>query len=125
MAALTGVDLLLSNGCSKLMLEGNSLVTIMAINQPSLLSNWSFTIIISDIQLKLQHFHDWNTTKVSRSANFCMHHLSKWAATNLVFGSISNTTPIFSSIRINSGKDPLYSPSLVCICLDLKKNRPL
>ena len=32
MSALTRVNLALFNGCSKLMLEGNSLVTIMAIN---------------------------------------------------------------------------------------------
>ena len=53
MTALTRVDFALFNGCSKLMLEGDSLVTIMAINQPSLLSYWSFAIIIFDIQPKL------------------------------------------------------------------------
>jgi hypothetical protein len=32
MVALAGVNIVLSNGCSKLMLEGDSLVIIMAIN---------------------------------------------------------------------------------------------
>jgi hypothetical protein len=32
--------------------------------------------------------------------------LAKWAASNQVFGSIPIGSPILSSIRIRSGKDP-------------------
>lgn len=103
---LTSVDLAISFGCYNLLLEGDSLVTFMAINQPVLLTNWSLAPIILYIQLKLQHFQAWNAEKVSRSAKSHAHHLAKWAATNLVFGSISNSSPIFFFIRINSGKDP-------------------
>ena len=53
MTILIRLNLALSNGCSKLMLEDDSLVTIMAINQLFL---GSFAIIISNKQLKFQHF---------------------------------------------------------------------
>ena len=105
-AALTGIDLAILQGCNNLLIEGDSLVSILAINNQNLFTEWSIAPIIADIQLKLQHFQVWNATKVSRSANFRAHHLAKWAATNLVFGSIPNSSSILSSIRINSGKDP-------------------
>jgi hypothetical protein len=57
MAALLGVDLALSFGCTELLIEGDFLVTILAINQLSLFTDLTFAPIISDIHLKLQHFH--------------------------------------------------------------------
>jgi hypothetical protein len=78
---------------------------ILAINNPPLLSSWSFANYISDISLVLSSFYNWNVLKMSRSTNFRTHYLAKWAASNHVFRSIPIRSLIFSFIRIRSGKD--------------------
>jgi hypothetical protein len=105
-----GVDLLalqlaLSLGFDTLFLEGDALLVILAINTPSLFHSWNFSNIVSDIILDLSSFQSWNGLKVSRSANFRAHALTKWAASHLIFGSIPKGSPILSSIRIKNGKD--------------------
>lgn len=104
--ALLTSQLATSSGCGNLFLEGDALLIILAINNPHLFSSWSFANCISDISLVFSSFHSWNAFKVSRSANFWAHCLAKLAASNHVFGSIPIGSPIFSSIRIRSGKDP-------------------
>jgi len=104
--ALLTSQLAASSGCGNLFLEGDALLVILAINNPSLFSYWSFANCISDFSLVLSSFHSWNALKVSRNANFQAHCLAKWAAFNHVFGNIPIGFPIFSSIMIKSGKDP-------------------
>jgi hypothetical protein len=105
-AALLGVRLASSAGLVRLELEGDALLVILAINSPSSFVSWSIDNCIADISLVLNSFHSWKALKVSRCANFRAHVLAKWAATNLVFGSIPIGSPILSSSRIRSGKDP-------------------
>jgi hypothetical protein len=90
----------------KFCIEGDALLVVSAINNPSLFSSWSFANCIEDISVVLSSFPSWNASKVSRCANFRAHALAKWAASYLVFGSIPIGSPILSSIRIRSGKDP-------------------
>jgi hypothetical protein len=80
-------------GVSSLFLEGDALLVILAINQPSLFTSWSFANVISDISLDLISFQSWHASKVSRSANYRSHVLAKWAASNQVFGSILIGSP--------------------------------
>jgi hypothetical protein len=56
LATLAAVNLAIKEGSSSLYVEGYSSVTILAINQAQLFTDWAFALIISDIQLKLQHF---------------------------------------------------------------------
>jgi hypothetical protein len=87
-AALMGIDLALSFDYSKLLIESDSLVTILAINMLSLFPNWTLSPMISDILLKVHYFQVWNASKVSNSANLRAHYLAKWATNNLVFENI-------------------------------------
>jgi hypothetical protein len=105
-AALLATRLARSSGLDVFLLEGDALLVSLAINQPALFSSWHFNSVISDICLELTSFRSWHASKVSRCANFRAHALAKWAATHLVFGSIPLGSPILSSIRIKSGKDP-------------------
>jgi len=105
-AALLATRLAFLVGVSSLFLEGDALLVILAINQPSLFTSWSFANVISDISLDLISFQSWYASKVSRSANYRAHVLAKWAASNQVFGSILIGSPILSSIGIRSDKDP-------------------
>jgi hypothetical protein len=105
-AALLASRLASSAGLDNISLEGDSLLVSLALNSPSLFSSWNFCNLISDTRLVLDSFHSWNAVKVSRSANFRAHALAKWAASNRIFGSIPKGSPILSSLRIQSGKDP-------------------
>jgi hypothetical protein len=62
-AALLATRLALSVGVSSLFLEGDALLVILAINQPSLFSSWSFANVISNISLDLISFQSWYASK--------------------------------------------------------------
>jgi hypothetical protein len=103
--ALLASQLTLSSGFDTLFLEGDALLVILAINTPSLFPTWNFSNIVSDIRLCLSSFQSWNALKVSCSANFCAHALTKWVASYLVFGSIPKESFILSFIWIKNEKD--------------------
>lgn len=105
-AALLAVRMAASLGCTSLCLEGDSLVTVLAIKDPFLFSDWISESVISDISLQLLSFSDWKVSKISRCANFCAHQVARWAAANHVFGSIPPYSPFISALRFRSGKDP-------------------
>ena len=88
-AALLTSRLATSFGCNFFSLEGDALLVVLTINNPSLFSSWTFTNCILDINVILAPFQSWSALKVSHSANFRAHALAKWAAFHLVFGSIS------------------------------------
>ena len=77
-----------SLGFGSFLLEWDAFLVILAINSP-LFSSWSFANCIYDIRLVLSSFQSWNALKVFRYANFKAHALAKWAASHLIFGSIS------------------------------------
>jgi hypothetical protein len=86
--ALLAVRLAVFSSCEHLLLKGDALLVVLAINSPHLFSSWCFAHCISDIILALSSLQSWSTSKVSRCANFRAHALAQWAASNLVFGSI-------------------------------------
>jgi hypothetical protein len=91
---------------SSLILEGDSLITITALNNPNYVSEWSSREIISDVIFLLSSFSSWSATKVSRSINLRAHLVVKWAASHNVYGSIPTSLPFLSAVRIKSGHDP-------------------
>jgi hypothetical protein len=105
-AALLAIQSAASFGVYSLILEGDAINIILAIQNPDLFKDWNFASIISDINFFLLSFHSWKASKISRSANVRAHLLARWAASNLVFGSIPNWSPILSSIRIKNGDNP-------------------
>jgi hypothetical protein len=105
-AALLAVRLAVSFGYRSLVIEGDSLVTILAINDPSLFFDWSIDPVLTDIKDQLLSIPSWKALKISRCANFGAHHVARWAASNLVFGCIPTTSLFLSFVCIRSGKDP-------------------
>jgi hypothetical protein len=106
LAALLAVRIASSFGCSSIIIEGDSLLTVLAIQKPHLFLSWNTDAIISDITEVLDSFSSWEVFKISRCANMCAHYVARWAASNLVFGSIPPYHPFLSALRIRSGKDP-------------------
>jgi hypothetical protein len=100
-AALLAVHTVASCGVYSLILEGDALNVVLAIQQPQLFEGMDFSNVVSNISLYLESFYSWMAEKVSRSTNYRAHSLAKWTASCLVFGSI----PIGSSIQNKSGKD--------------------
>jgi hypothetical protein len=105
-AALLAARLAHSFCCSSLIIEGDSLLTILIITDPHLFENWNSAPVISDIRLQLSPCVDWKTLKFYRCANVCAHLIARWAASNLVFGCIFTFSYSLSLIRFLSGKDP-------------------
>jgi hypothetical protein len=54
--ALLTTRMSVSLGCNLLSLEGDALLVVLAINNPTLFSSWSFANCISDINLALSSF---------------------------------------------------------------------
>ena len=76
-AALIAVQLAPNSGPLPLILEGDSLVTILAINSPHLATNWAFAQAFADINQQLHLLPSWTALKSSRRANFYAHHIAK------------------------------------------------
>jgi hypothetical protein len=104
-AALLASRLAVSMGCSPLIIEGDSLLTILALKDPLLFSDWIFAPVISDSLVQLHSINVWSALKISRCANLDAHLVAGWAASHLVFGSIPTFSPFISSIRLRSGND--------------------
>jgi hypothetical protein len=77
-------------------LSNETLLTILAINSSQSFSDWA----IADVHQQLLFFREWTTLKISICA--------KLVASNLVAGSIFTVSHLFTSIRIRSGKYPLW-----------------
>jgi hypothetical protein len=105
-AALLAVSLAVSVGYSSLILEGDSLLTIVAINDPPLFLDWASAPVIFDLHDLLLPIPIWSALKISRSANVCAHNVAIWAASHLMFGSIPSSSSFLSSVRFRSDKDP-------------------
>jgi hypothetical protein len=76
-ATLLAVRLAAFSRCDHLLLEGDALLVVLAINNPPLFSSWCFAHCISNISLVLSSLHGWNAVKVSRCANFRAHALAQ------------------------------------------------
>jgi hypothetical protein len=78
-ATLLAVHIAASCGAYSLILEGDALNVVLAIQQPQLFAGWNFSNVVSDIFLYLYSFFSWKVKKVSRSVNFRAYCLAKWA----------------------------------------------
>ncbi|GLT61083.1 hypothetical protein SLA2020_338140 [Shorea laevis] len=91
---------------SNIILEGDSLVTVLALNNPSYCADWSSSGFIANAISLFSSFSSWSATKVSRSINLRAHLVVKWAASHNCYGSIPTSLPFLSAVRIMSGHDP-------------------
>jgi hypothetical protein len=106
LAMSLAVSLAVSLNISKFILEGDSLIVIMALQHPSLVLDWKIENIIADSIAMIPPSSSWKARKVHRSANFCAHHVAYWAAARAHSGCIPTHLPHSPSFPICSGKDP-------------------
>jgi uncharacterized membrane protein len=76
-AALLASWLVVSMGCSPLIIEQDSVLTILALKDPLLFSNWISAHVISDTIVQLLSINVWSTFKTSRCANINAHLVAR------------------------------------------------
>jgi hypothetical protein len=86
-------------------LEGDSHIVILPLNNHALSIDWHIDHVISDTIASFQVSSNWEVRKINRSANFCAHYATYRAAARVIPGCIPYFSPP-SSIQIYSGKDP-------------------
>jgi hypothetical protein len=92
-AALLAIELSVSFSSTSLILEGDSLLTIIAIKDPHpTFSGWASSPVIFDLQNVFLSIPVWSTLKTFKCANFFAHQVAKWAASHFVFGSIPTSS---------------------------------
>jgi hypothetical protein len=80
LAAQLAVSLAASMNLKNFIMEGDSLVVITALQNPSITQDWHIESIIANTLTLLPAPSLWKAKKVNRSANFCAHHVAYWAA---------------------------------------------
>lgn len=91
-AALLAVQLASLEGYSSLMLERDSLTSILAINNAKCFTEWNFSSVIVDTHYLLHFMPKQTASNISRKANYRARHTAKWTVSNLIFGSIPNSS---------------------------------
>jgi hypothetical protein len=74
--ALLAVRLALSLKLQSFILEGDSLIVTLTINNPTITQDWRISSIISQILSTIPSTTSWSPCHVNRSANFCAHHMA-------------------------------------------------
>jgi hypothetical protein len=83
-------------------LEGDSALVVLALQNPALTTNWHIEHLINETLATL-HSSKWEARKINRSANFCAHYVAYRAVARVIPSCIPFSFPL-SSIPICSGK---------------------
>jgi hypothetical protein len=76
LAANLAVSLAVSQNIQRFILEGDSQIVILALQQPKIAQDWriSSTIYHTIDYIPVDFF--WTARKINRSANFCAHYVA-------------------------------------------------
>jgi hypothetical protein len=100
--ARLAVSLAISLRLNHFIIEGDSLIVILALQDPSFTQDWRISSTIESIPPDCS----WSARKIDRSVKFCAHYVVHWAVTKVTTSIIPISPPPIPSIRIVSGKDP-------------------
>lgn len=71
-----------------LILEGDSLMVVMALRHPTIVQTWKIADRFNDsISIILVSLF-WKARKINNSANFCAYHVTYWTAAKVIDGFI-------------------------------------
>ena len=90
----------------KFILEGDSSIVVLALQNPALRLDWHFEHIINETSSSFLVSSLWEVRKINKSANFSAHYVAYRAAARVLPGCIPSLSSPPSSISICSGKDP-------------------
>jgi hypothetical protein len=92
LAALLAAHLVLFLKAHSFILEGDSLIVILALQRSDIMQDRYIATTISQVLATIPLTTSWTANHVNQSANFSTHHMANWAATRNFSGCI----PIFS-----------------------------
>lgn len=116
LAVQLAVSLASSLGINRFILEGDSQVVILALQQPTIVQDWRITDIIQNTLDIIPPDSSWSARKVNRSANFGAHYVAHWAAARFISSSIPTSSLSHPPpTHIVSGFDPITSVGLVLV----------
>ncbi|XP_062145395.1 uncharacterized protein LOC133852645 [Alnus glutinosa] len=88
LAALLAIKLAISTHATSFILEGDSTTVTLALQNPLIKKDWRIAATVSMIHSLIPSTTSWSASSVNRSANFCAHHVAKWAASKFFSGCI-------------------------------------
>jgi len=97
LAAQLAVSLASSLHLDRFIIEGDSQIVILALQQPNIVQDWRITDIIQQTLDMFPPDLTWSVRKVNRSANFGAHYVAHWAAARFQSSSIPTSSSAISS----------------------------
>jgi len=97
LAAQLAVSLASSLHLDRFVIEGDSQVVILALQQPTIVQDWRITDIIQQTLDMFPPDSSWSARKINRSANFGAHYVAHWTAARFQSSSIPTPSPTISS----------------------------
>jgi hypothetical protein len=112
LAAHLVVSLSSSLHLDQFVIEGDSQVVILTLQQLTIVQDWRITDIIQHTLNIIPHNSSWSARKVNRSANFSVHYVAHWTAAQFSLSNIHTPSAILSSPTtqlVSVGFDPIRS----------------
>ena len=111
MVAQLAISLAVSLKLDRFIIEGDSEVVVLSLQNPNFVRDWRISSIILDSLHSVPFASCWEVRKISRSANFCAHSMARWAAAGKHSGSIplSSFPLLISASPSTSADPPLFS----------------
>jgi len=107
LAAQLAVSLASSLHLNRFILEGDSQVVILALQDPTIVQDWRITDIINHTLDSIPPGTSWSARKINRSANFGAHYVAHWAAARFNSSNIPTSSGFhLPHVPFVSGTDP-------------------
>jgi hypothetical protein len=87
-------------------LEGDSAIVILSLNDPTLSLDWHIEHVMYETLSNFQVSSHWEARNINRSVNFCAHYATYKVAARILSSCIPSLSSPSKSIHICSGKDP-------------------
>jgi hypothetical protein len=114
LAAQLAISLASSLHLNRFILEGDSQVVTLALQQPSIVQDWRITDIITNTLDSIPANASWSVRKVNRSANFGAHYVAHWAPARFSSSSIPTSSLSHQFLVLHvSNNDPSNNSALV------------
>jgi hypothetical protein len=100
LAAFLAATLVASLKLNSFSIEGDSLIVISALQAPSPVHNWQIERVIADSINIIPASCSWEARKINRSANFCAHHVTHWAALGFTLAAFPFFSPLLPLLLV-------------------------
>jgi hypothetical protein len=108
MAAQLAIILAISLKKDHFIIKGDLEVVILSLQNPKFVRDWRISSIILDSLETIPFASCWEVRKISRSANFCAHLMTRWVAARSHSGNIPMSSFPFLVTVTHNTYPPLF-----------------